>query len=242
MATNNLRYFTLSNGMEPPAQQNGTIKHKRNRTVQACVHCRQRKVRCDRRYPCAPCLRSKNSLECSYDTRNTPKGNASSENFPILQHRTGRPTRQETPLSSSSNNRINEDAAVITVQPGAAAHSQRLIEDLQEQVQQLKEAVSSSVYAANNSGPSELPVGANKAEGQPIKAPAPLLRNAWDKTKIFGPNNWIHTAEQVMFTSLSGPRKVSVLITSSSKFLGSSSHRMCRSQNDSVIKLNWLIF
>lgn len=242
MATNNLRDFTLTNGMEPPAQPNGTIKHKRNRTTPSCVQCHQRKVRCDRGYPCAPCLRSKNSLECSYDRRNIPPRNASTERYSILQHRTGPTTRQETPLSSPSNNRTTEDAAVVTVQPGADAHSQRLIKDLQEQVQQLKEVVTSSVYATKNSDSSRLPVGANKTEDQPIKAPASLLRNAWDKTKIFGPNNWIHTAEQVAFTSLSGPTKDSVLITSSSKSLGSSSHRMCRSQNDSVIKLNWLIF
>jgi hypothetical protein len=236
MTANNFRDFPFINGMEPPA-----IKHKRNRIAQSCVQCRQRKVRCDRGQPCAPCLRSKNSLECSYDRRNTPKGNASSENFSILQHRTGRPTRQGTPLSSSSNNRISEDAAVVTAQPGAAAQSQRLIEDLQEQVQQLKEAVSSSVYATKNSGPSGLPVGATKTEEQPIRAPISHLRNAWDKTKIFGPNNWIHTAEQVMLTSLFRSRKASVLITSSFKSLVSSSHRMCRSQNDSVIKPNWSI-
>ena len=148
MTSNNLPDFPFINGTEPPAQPNGTVKHKRNRTAQSCVQCRQRKVRCDRGYPCAPCLRSKNSLECSYDRRNTPKGNASSENFSILQQKTGRPPRQETtPLSSSSNNRTTEDAAVFTVQPGAAAHSQRLIENLQEQVQQLREAVSSNLFA-----------------------------------------------------------------------------------------------
>ncbi|KAL3704905.1 erg26, C-3 sterol dehydrogenase [Talaromyces marneffei ATCC 18224] len=182
--------------MEPSAQQSGPIKHKRNRTAQSCVQCRQRKVRCDRGYPCAPCLRSKSSLECSYDKRNPPQGNSSSKNSSILEHRAGRPTRQETHLSSSYNNRINENAAAVTIQPGAAAQSQRLIEDLQEQVQQLKEAVSGSVYATQNSSPSGLPVGANKIEEQPIKAPTSHLRNTWDKTKIYGPNNWIHTAGQ----------------------------------------------
>lgn len=189
------------NGMEPPAQPNGAIKHKRNRTAQSCVPCRQRKVRCDRGYPCAPCLRSKNSLECSYDRRNTPNGRVSSENSSILQHRTGRTNFQETPLSSSSINRRAEDAAVGTVLPGAVAHNQRLIEDLQEQVQQLKEAVSSSVYTTRHPGPSGLPVGDHRTEDLPTKAPTSHLRNAWDKTKIFGPNSWIHTAEQVIFTS-----------------------------------------
>lgn len=182
--------------MEPPAQPNGTIKHKRNRTTQSCVQCRQRKVRCDRGYPCAPCLRSKNSLECSYERRH-----ASSENFSILQHRTGRPAVQEMPPSSSTINRTAGDATVVSIQPGAAAHSQRLIEDLQEQVQQLREAVSSSVYTTRNPGPSGPPVGDNRTEVQTIKSPTSHLRNAWDKTKIFGPNNWIHTAEQVIFTS-----------------------------------------
>lgn len=228
--------------MEPSAQQSGPIKHKRNRTAQSCVQCRQRKVRCDRGYPCAPCLRSKSSLECSYDKRNPPQGNSSSKNSSILEHRAGRPTRQETHLSSSYNNRINENAAAVTIQPGAAAQSQRLIEDLQEQVQQLKEAVSGSVYATQNSSPSGLPVGANKIEEQPIKAPTSHLRNTWDKTKIYGPNNWIHTAGQVMPTSLFGPKKASVLIISSSKFLGSSYHRMCRSRHNSVIKPNSLIY
>jgi hypothetical protein len=238
----NLGGFTFTNGMEPPAQPNGRIKHKRNLTAQSCVQCRQRKVRCDRGYPCAPCVRSKSSLECSYDRRNTPQGNASTERFSILQHRIRSTAGQEIPLSSSSNNRTTEDAAVVTIQPRAAAHSQRLIEDLQKQVQQWKEAIPNSVCATRNSDSSGLSVGAKKTEDQPLKAPASHLRNAWDKTKIFGPNNWIHTVEQVIFTSLFGPRKVSVLITSSFKFLGSSSHRMFRSQNDSVIRLKWLIF
>lgn len=189
------------NDMEPPAQPNRTIKHKRNRTAQACVQCRQRKVRCDRAYPCAPCLRSKNSLECSYERRNMPNGHASSENFSILQHRTRRPGVQEMPLSSSAINRRAGDATVVSVQPGAAAHSQRLIEDLQEQVQQLREAVSGSIHTTRNTGPSGPPVGDNRTEVQPIKTPKSHLRNEWDKTKIFGPNNWIHTAEQVISTS-----------------------------------------
>lgn len=199
MAANNLRDSAFISGTEPPAQPNSTIKHKRNRTAQSCVQCRQRKVRCDRGYPCAPCLRSKSSLKCSYDRRSTPKGNAPSESSSILQHRAGRPVRQEISLTSSSTNRTAEDADAVT-EPGAAAHSQKLIEDLQEQVQQLKGAVSSSAYFSNNSGPVVLPAGAGKTEEQPLKAPTSHLRNAWDKTKIFGPNNWIHTAEQVLVT------------------------------------------
>ncbi|KAL4957566.1 hypothetical protein BDW69DRAFT_191536 [Aspergillus filifer] len=39
---------------------------KRRRPAKACEHCRQRKVRCDLKLPCGPCMRAKSSLDCSY--------------------------------------------------------------------------------------------------------------------------------------------------------------------------------
>ncbi|KAL4793759.1 hypothetical protein BDV19DRAFT_399929 [Aspergillus venezuelensis] len=45
---------------------------KRRRPAKACEQCRQRKVRCDLKLPCGPCMRAKSSLNCSY--KDAPPG------------------------------------------------------------------------------------------------------------------------------------------------------------------------
>ncbi|EED16312.1 C6 transcription factor, putative [Talaromyces stipitatus ATCC 10500] len=176
--------------MELPTQDGSSIKHKRNRTAQSCVQCRLRKVRCDRKLPCAPCLRSRSSLSCSYDKRNTSK-----EPRPVVQNIQS-VARQGTPFSLSSNDGTGEDAAVVAIEPGATAQGDRLIEDLQRRVRQLEEIVLKTTDTAKNSGSVGLSVEAHMPREQPLEAPTPRLRNAWSKTKIFGPNNWLQTAEQ----------------------------------------------
>lgn len=42
---------------------------KRRRPALSCVQCRQRKVRCDRVYPCGPCTRARHEMPCSYTSQ-----------------------------------------------------------------------------------------------------------------------------------------------------------------------------
>lgn len=49
----------------PSESNSGTTRNQaQNLKVWNCTNCRRRKVRCDRRYPCAPCLKSKS--ECVF--------------------------------------------------------------------------------------------------------------------------------------------------------------------------------
>ena len=43
----------------------------KSKRVISCIHCQQRKVRCDRKYPCAPCLKSR--LQCQFRAPITPR-------------------------------------------------------------------------------------------------------------------------------------------------------------------------
>lgn len=42
------------------------LQRKRNRTLLLCIHCRKRKVKCDRRMPCLSCIKHKTLDECDY--------------------------------------------------------------------------------------------------------------------------------------------------------------------------------
>lgn len=56
-------------GLLPP-------RRKRNRPAKSCFQCRQRKIRCDRKYPCGSCIRAKFD-NCTYrqpETRSWPPG------------------------------------------------------------------------------------------------------------------------------------------------------------------------
>jgi len=56
-------------GLLPP-------RRKRNRPAKSCFQCRQRKIRCDRKYPCGSCIRAKFD-NCTYrqpETRSWPAG------------------------------------------------------------------------------------------------------------------------------------------------------------------------
>lgn len=51
---------------------------RRRRPALSCTQCRQRKVRCDREYPCAPCMRARQAVPCSYDPEYRAKDTRSS--------------------------------------------------------------------------------------------------------------------------------------------------------------------
>lgn len=57
------------NSTSPAQRANSSLDHarKRRRTALSCVHCRRRKLRCDREYPsCGRCRRGGHSESCTY--------------------------------------------------------------------------------------------------------------------------------------------------------------------------------
>ncbi|KAI8716193.1 Zn(2)-C6 fungal-type domain-containing protein [Fusarium sp. LHS14.1] len=50
-------------------QSQSDVGHKRGRRVTACIECRKRKKKCDRRWPCNHCRRRQSAHECKYETK-----------------------------------------------------------------------------------------------------------------------------------------------------------------------------
>jgi Fungal Zn(2)-Cys(6) binuclear cluster domain len=183
--------------MEPPARSN-LILRKRRRPALSCVQCRQRKVRCDRGFPCGPCVRSRTSLElaCFYEDSKRHSQSASTENVSHSLRPEHLVPRQETSISLPSNDGESERAA--------ASQGQRSIEDLQQRIFQLEETVARSVNSRGNFAQASIPneghhhPNTDRSVGlQPLKAPAPRLRSSIDKTKVFSASHWVHIAELV---------------------------------------------
>ncbi|KAL2678576.1 hypothetical protein Neosp_009324 [[Neocosmospora] mangrovei] len=53
-------------------QSQADVGHKRGRRVTACIECRKRKKKCDRRWPCNHCRRRQSAHECKYETKVAP--------------------------------------------------------------------------------------------------------------------------------------------------------------------------
>ncbi|KAJ4212862.1 hypothetical protein NW759_011503 [Fusarium solani] len=51
------------------------VGHKRGRRVTACIECRKRKKKCDRRWPCNHCRRRQSAHECKYESKVAPGPN-----------------------------------------------------------------------------------------------------------------------------------------------------------------------
>ncbi|RSL83293.1 hypothetical protein CEP51_004607 [Fusarium floridanum] len=58
-------------------QSHVDVGHKRGRRVTACIECRKRKKKCDRRWPCNHCRRRQSAHECKYESRVGPGSNES---------------------------------------------------------------------------------------------------------------------------------------------------------------------
>jgi hypothetical protein len=67
-----------NNGVSAPLPSLGHLPAKRNRTQLSCTHCRQAKLKCDRKLPCSPCVKKGRSGQCSFPPPATRKKPAES--------------------------------------------------------------------------------------------------------------------------------------------------------------------
>lgn len=193
--------------MEPPTQSDAA-QRKRRRPPQSCIQCRQRKVRCDRTFPCGPCTRARSSLGCSYNSSTRPNASASTGAVSTTQqHDRPLPSRHapHTPISLSNYDGGDQPAAGGDLGRGVS-QKQTSIEELQDRIHQLEEIVAKSTGTAidpvrqigtDHLRTSSRSLGSEAAKEHLIKAPLPRLRNFVEKTKIFGANNWLHTVAEV---------------------------------------------
>ncbi|KAK1762723.1 hypothetical protein QBC33DRAFT_256498 [Phialemonium atrogriseum] len=183
-------------------------RRKRRRQTKSCQQCRQRKIRCDQGLPCRPCVRARAQLQCSY--RSSIPGSGVNT-APASEPRTGRPLTVASPtpsLDRTSNPLPNprllppiadqppQHRAEATVRtqgrdhlsiPGSADHEE-IIRELRQRVHRLETQLAEK--------PDQATGHTNTSSGSFIPATFPRLRNAADKTKLFGKSHWLHTAEK----------------------------------------------
>lgn len=181
---------------------------KRRRPPKSCDPCRRRKVRCDREFPCGQCERARTSLQCFYGPgvaaplvpeAHTPPSQAVE---PLTQSRPSGPTSHSPPPDQDQDqNKIIQDlqrrlrrleeqlpsppTSRATTGPNAIISQTQVLRHLHDRVLGAEEQLSN----APRPGPS--------VNGWAIPATLPRLRVTPDKTKLFGPGHWLHTAEKV---------------------------------------------
>lgn len=200
---------------------------KRRRPALACEQCRRRKLRCDRKLPCAPCTRSRESLTCSYSPSQLAQESTSdfiAELSPVAisKREEGRKRSFASAFSTEGNTNAG-DLGESSNGDAPPAQTAQIIEDLQQRIRQLEGLVSAgratdqipvgldpsrtSATQARRTIHTPNPAG-QKASSQtrpsqvdgnsPITAPVPRLRVSSQKTKLFGSNHWVNTAAQVL--------------------------------------------
>lgn len=187
------------------ADSDFTLPRKRRRPAKSCEQCRRRKIRCDQNLPCASCIRTRASLQCSYRTESADTSNASAD----TDQGALEPAQSSVLTPESWSEAVQHGAQADTI----AARQDKTIRDLRRQVQQLQAQLSSSRHhqpptpSDTTTGPSaqfqplhrisEASAQFSQAPDACIPAVTPKLRTASDKTKLFGQSHWLHSAEKV---------------------------------------------
>ncbi|KAJ5517395.1 hypothetical protein N7527_008955 [Penicillium freii] len=193
---------------------------KRRRPPKSCDPCRCRKVRCDRKFPCGQCERARTSLRCYY----TPTVTASSPSGGDISHLAAPSVREgDSPPSRPVDPPRQSRPPAPTSQllpPDQDQSQNKIIQDLQRRLRRLEEQLPYPPPSRATTGPnpdvsqaqalrhlhdrvlvteeqcSDFSQPSNLVNGWAIPATLPRLRVTPDKTKVFGPSHWLHTAEK----------------------------------------------
>jgi hypothetical protein len=205
-----------------------TTPRKRRRPPLSCEQCRRRKLRCDRKLPCTPCTRSRESLTCSYSQSHITRENTStSVGDPSPVAVSSRADGRKRSFASAFSNEGNINAGDLgesgnpdTPPPQTA----QIIEDLQQRIRQLEDLVSTGratdqIPAVLSSSRTSITPGRSTIhhpnpveqrtflQSEPsqihrnssITSPVPRLRVSSQKTKLFGANHWVNAAAEVIY-------------------------------------------
>ncbi|KAE8148977.1 hypothetical protein BDV25DRAFT_157162 [Aspergillus avenaceus] len=170
---------------------------KRRRPAKSCEQCRRRKIRCDLQMPCRACKQARETLDCTYRELTPP---IQPESHTVQNNLDGgSPFRSEHLLQDipqsfhgSENVRsVQEDPLDATTSETDRRDGiiQHLSDRLRKAEQQLSEL-------------SRAPQPAPMDTGLIAPATVPRLRSTADKTRMFGPSHWIHTAQQIDFSQI----------------------------------------
>jgi hypothetical protein len=196
---------------------------KRRRPPKSCGPCRRRKVRCDREFPCGPCQRARTSLQCFYRPAVTASS-PSADEFCWLTASCVPEGHTPPPQAVDLQTKSRPPAPTSQSQPqDQSQYQNKIIQDLQNRVRRLEEQLPCPPLSQGTTGPNpsvsetqalrHLPDRVREAEqllsdasrpspsvnGWTILPTLPRLRIAPNKTKLFGPSHWLHTAEKVWY-------------------------------------------
>lgn len=207
---------------------------KRRRPAKSCDQCRTRKVRCDLNHPCGPCQRARSDLACSYregvrDAQHSPTTNdliVPQSNLEEIRSPNDRvallppETRvrilspeQEAPLVTGRSEEptlkdLHERLAFLENQLPSlrqtTGNQQQPLENSQNLLGRIKSLEEQICSLDSNIQHKSLHRGSTDLVIPPI---TPRLRAVPQKTKLYGPTHWLHTAEHVnVFHLFTGKR------------------------------------
>jgi len=201
---------------------------KRRRPAKSCEQCRRRKVRCDLEVPCAPCVRSRSGLECSYrDDSDVADTSASVSYGPgVLDGAPGadpgsRPRPRADPEAEAEAEPDDTRGLGAKLQrleqlvygghgqnplvPNAHNAPVSPSQTLGSRLLRLEEAVVTQQQSLT--GPIGRPSVA-EADNPLRRAPVPHLRLSADRIKYYGASHWIHTMPHVRLIPLKAPSQL----------------------------------
>lgn len=212
----------LDTGSEPP--------RKKQRTAKSCEQCRHRKVRCDQRFPCGPCCRSRGRLSCAY--RSLPGDAVSARDLqpgPVAAAATAAPgaattTTAVTPATAAGGASGSSQAPPAHDRPARASTSGNHVGRVGQSAGGLRASSSSfprigasdhtvdllkrlevRIQRVEDQAGRELHArdGGESAEPESLRvAPVvPRFRFSQDKVRIFGEAHWMHAMSKVRFES-----------------------------------------
>ena len=182
---------------EPP---NPTARpYKRRRSALSCENCRQRKIKCDRNYPCGQCLRSR-TLSCRYSADvSRHVNNTASTALPSVQtsfriQSRSIPSSSSTHASSlglspssahlSNATHLSSYGSPVAAPPDSKALLDR-IQELETQVAIYRSELSK--VEISKCGPvTNLP-------STPPNLTPKELRGTVSKTRFFGTSHWMYS-------------------------------------------------
>ncbi|KAL4963695.1 uncharacterized protein BDV14DRAFT_176183 [Aspergillus stella-maris] len=183
---------------------------KRRRPAKACEQCRQRKVRCDPKLPCGPCMRAKSSLNCSYKDAQ-PETQRGDYRVPLEPARPREQARNVLTPSSLADGTPNDDLhqAVRDIQARLnslekqtclASRERDNGPGLREELRALTSRLQTLEGQLTTSSHAVFPA----QDRYSIGAIPPRVRPSARKAKFLGPTHWCNKMDQLAIAEMLG--------------------------------------
>lgn len=187
--------------MHLPTESERPAPRRRRRPAKSCTPCRTRKIKCDLGEPCSQCLKARAPLQCSYEPY--VKRNHGHRLESVNVDSGVAAALQEVQSRLSSLEGASYAVPPRTPPPTASA----LNEQLQRTVDELKHRlaqIESRTPAPSQPSPSCTVASTSSVAAATATVPqvTPKLRVSHEKTKLFGPNHFMLTINEVSFVPI----------------------------------------